>query len=556
MDKKTKIIFNILAVVSIIIFSFAIAPKTLQNDTYYTISTGQHIIENGIDGKDAFSWHDLKYTYPHWLYDTAIYLVYSWGGMTGIYISTIVLSCILGLMLYVTNVKINKNNLFSFILTMAVMALMRSFIAARAQLVTFILFVTEILFIECFLDTKKKRYAIGLMIISCLIANLHAAVFYVFFIFFMPYIAEYLIIVLRDSNFFFKSKIKIIKHRIERLSKKEDNAEKLAKLQEKLLKEEEKSRKYEETNKKRAENPYKIKLVRRDAAKWLILIAILCLLTGLLTPIGNEPYTHIFKLMSGNTTESISEHQPLVLWQNNGAAISLVMLLAILIFTDTKISLKDLFMLLGLIILTFMSRRQFSLLLIIGVFSLTRLICDFVNKYDKNGVKEFTEIMITLPGKFITILLVVLCSYVFFKDTINADYIDSKNYPIEAANYILEKQDEGVLDLTKAKLYNDYNYGSYLLYRGIPVFIDSRADLYSPEFNPGCNVFSDYMNISGITTYYEDKFEEYGITHVITYENSRLAMLISKDDNYKQLYKDDNFVFYERLNAGEDAGEE
>ena len=77
MDKKTKIVFNILAIICIMIFSFAVAPKTLQNDTYYTIATGQHIVENGIDGQDAFAWTDLKYTYPHWLYDTGIYLIYS-----------------------------------------------------------------------------------------------------------------------------------------------------------------------------------------------------------------------------------------------------------------------------------------------------------------------------------------------------------------------------------------------------------------------------------------------------------------------------------------------
>ena len=160
MDHKTRMKFNVLAIVCIIIFSFAISPKTLQNDTYYTISIGEHIMENGVDGIDPFSWTDLKYTYPHWLYDVSIYLIYSFGGMTGIYISTIILSCILGVLLYITNNKINKNPLFSFILTIGVMFLLRDFIAARAQLVTFILFVLEILFIECFLDTKKKRYAV------------------------------------------------------------------------------------------------------------------------------------------------------------------------------------------------------------------------------------------------------------------------------------------------------------------------------------------------------------------------------------------------------------
>ena len=39
------------------------------------------------------------------------------------------------------------------------------------------------------------------------------------------------------------------------------------------------------------------------------------------------------------------------------------------------------------------------------------------------------------------------------------------------------------IDLENARFYNEYNYGSYMLFRGIPVFIDSRADLYAPEFS-------------------------------------------------------------------------
>ena len=77
MDKNVKTIFNVLAIICIILFSFSLAPKTLQNDTYYTISIGEHIIQNGIDRVDPFSWHDLKYTYPHWLYDVCTYLIYS-----------------------------------------------------------------------------------------------------------------------------------------------------------------------------------------------------------------------------------------------------------------------------------------------------------------------------------------------------------------------------------------------------------------------------------------------------------------------------------------------
>ena len=63
---KNSIRFTIMAVILIAIFCFAISPVTLQNDTFYTIKIGEHILQNGIDMKDPFSWHEnLQYTYPH-----------------------------------------------------------------------------------------------------------------------------------------------------------------------------------------------------------------------------------------------------------------------------------------------------------------------------------------------------------------------------------------------------------------------------------------------------------------------------------------------------------
>ena len=109
MDKKTKLKFNILAIFAILIFCFAITPKTLQNDTYYTIKIGEHIMQNGIDMKDPFSWHeDLPYTYPHWAYDVATYQIFNFGenigidGFIAVYISTVILAMILGVLIYFT----------------------------------------------------------------------------------------------------------------------------------------------------------------------------------------------------------------------------------------------------------------------------------------------------------------------------------------------------------------------------------------------------------------------------------------------------------------------
>ena len=92
-NNHKEIIFEIVAVILIILFAVSISPKTLQNDTFYTVSIGNLIMENGIDMQDHFSWHDnLPYTYPHWLYDVGMSLVYNLGSWDAIYFSTCILT--------------------------------------------------------------------------------------------------------------------------------------------------------------------------------------------------------------------------------------------------------------------------------------------------------------------------------------------------------------------------------------------------------------------------------------------------------------------------------
>ncbi len=557
MDKKTKMKFNILAIFAILIFCFAITPKTLQNDTYYTIRIGEHIMENGIDMKDPFSWHeDLPYTYPHWAYDVAIYQIFNLGeitgigGFTAIYISTVILSMILGLLIYFVCNKLCKNQLVAFFITFGMLYLLKGFIAARAQLVTYILFVLQILFIEQFLETKKKRYAVGLIIIPIIIANVHLAVWPFYFVLFLPYVVEYILVVIIESDWAYKLRIAWNKCRVKKLSTKQGKEEQVRKITDMIEGLQERLEKAQINRDKRRENPYRLIIKKEGVAKWLIVIMIICAFTGLLTPLGDTPYTYLIKTMEGNTMDNISEHLPLTLINKKDILVIFALFLAILIFSDTKLKLTDFFMLAGLTLLSFMSRRQVSIFVLICGFIFAKLIVALLNKYDKDGSEKLITGMTKFLGKILTILIVILVSFYLYKDKIKAPIVNQNSYPVAACDYIIEK-----LNLEEIKLYNEYNYGSYILYRGIPVFIDSRADLYAPEFNGskgedgkyhGRDIFTDYINISNISTYYEDKFGEYGITHVIIKSNSKLNMLLKRDNKYKQLYSDKNFVIYER----------
>ena len=549
-NKKTRIKsstkFTIMAVVLIAIFCLALTPVTLQNDTYYTIKIGEHIVTDGIDMQDPFSWHEnLPYTYPHWLYDLLTYFIYSAFGMTGIYVTTCILSVILGLSVYTVNKKLCKNQLFSFLITIGVMYLIRGYIAARAQLVTFILFVWTIYFIEKFLETRKKRYAAGLIVIPILIANLHVAVFPFYFVLYLPYIAEYVVACISENIIYRKSEVRRLKLKIKLLSKKPENSEKVEKLKEELKVLLEKIDKVKVKRTKELQNPYKLKLTKRTATKWLILIFIICLFTGLLTPLGNTPYTYLFKTMAGNTTQNINEHLPMTLVDETEIICTLILFLALMIFTKIKVRLCDLFMLCGLCYLMIATRRQVTMFALICSVILNRMLVELTKIYTKESIEEAVKKLTKVVGIVVISLIMLGFSYYMAKDKFDDNYIDETTYPVQACDYIIEN-----IDLGKARFYNEYNYGSYMLFRGIPVFIDSRADLYSPEFNgKKDDIFMDFINTSNIGTFYEDTFEKYNITHVIAYKNSKMNMIITKtkDPKYKELYSDEYFVVYERL---------
>ena len=541
--------FNIMAIILIAIFCIALTPVTLQNDTFYTIKIGEHIVKDGIDMQDPFSWHEnLAYTYPHWAYDVITYFIYNSFGMTGIYVTTCILSAILGISIYLVNTKLAKNQILSFLITIGVMYLIRGYIAARAQLVTFILFILTIFFIEKFLESKKKRYAIGLIIIPILIANLHLAVFPFYFVLYLPYIAQYIIACFAETIIYRKTSVRQLKNKIKKLSKMGNQEEKLSEAKKELKELEEKIDKIKIKRSKELQNPYKIKLNRNDNVKWLILIMIICLFTGLLTPLGTTPYTYLVKTMQGNTTQNINEHLPMTITNETEVICTLILFLAMLIFTKVKIRLSDLFMLGGLCYLMLASRRQITMFALVCSLIFNRLIMDLISQYTKIKL-EYIMKKITSAIGIISISIIMLgFSYYMAKDKINDSYIDESTYPVQACDYILNN-----IDLGQARFYNEYNYGSYMLYRGIPVFIDSRADLYAPEFsgNKDEDIFSDFINTSSISKYYEDTFEKYNITHVILGKKSKTNLIINKshDENYKEIYSDDNFVIYERLNA-------
>ena len=428
-------------------------------------------------------------------------------------------------------------------MTLFALYLMKPYIAARAQLVTFILFVLEIYFIEKLLETNKKRYGFALLLIALLIVELHCAVFPMFFVFAAPYVAEFVFIFLQELDLderLFRGILKTLR----RFSNSEKRKEKYTSFIEKSKKNVE-SRKIK--REKRRKNPYKIIITKNKAYTTLIIFLMIAVFLGFLNPAGTGAFTYTFKIYQGNTTSSINEHLPLTLSDNTGYAVMLAITILILILFDIKIRLSDLLMLAGTMYLSFKARRQVSLVIIMGMPLLAKFIASFFEKYDDKLCKILKELATSVVGLIVVVGSVTFLGKDLYDDKKNEQYVEPSSYPVEASKFLYQYMDENDIAPEDLHLYNEYNYGSYLLLQGIPVFIDSRCDLYTPEFNHGDDIFTDALAVPGLNSNYQGIFDKYDVRHVMLYSGDDVNVKLHQDDRYDEIYHDGTFIIYKRV---------
>ncbi len=546
------------------------------------------------DRIEPFGWvSGLIYTYPHWALDVVFYQLYNAFDFAGIYVFVLLMGILIYLLIYYTNVKVCKNHVASAIITLVSIYVLAGFIAARSQIITFLCLILEVLFIERFLETGHKRYVVGLILDPILLANCHAALFPIYFVVFLPYIAEYILVLLKRENYY-SLKINLLEKKIKKLKKVNESDKNYTKKKKKLARKEEKLAKYneklkiveekKEIKRKCDKTPSKVILEYNKYSKWLILIFIICIFTGLLTPLKDIPYTYMIKSIQGNTMNFISEHQPVVLIYNVVLFAIFAVIVSLMFSNKTRIKVSSLFMLCGMCILALISYKQFPIFFICTMCIINNLIMalvknrkekrmkekEYIEQKELNRQMEFYELqkpieqieetkktkirkwlvskvklipqkMLTFKGMIYTVLVIVIIALSQYRIFVIQDYVDSTQYPVDAAEWINEN-----IDKENMRLFNDFNYGSYLLFKDIPVFIDGRADVYDPKFNgKEDDSYLAYMLASSLQVWYEDVLYDYDITHLITYTNSTLNLVMEKSDKHEMIYNDGTFVIYE-----------
>ena len=392
---SNKVKFRLFSIFSIIVLCIGLTFKYLQNDTFYIIKLGEFICKYGIDLKDHYCWiTNLAYTYPHWLYDLIIYYIYDLFGYNGIYVSVIICFILLVLCVYFVNLKIHKNEIVSFLVSIIAIFRLSMFAVARSQIISLPMFILEVYCIHKLIESGKNRYIIYLCILSLIIANVHATTWLFYFILFLPFIGEFLV-------------FKVIQNKKIRKLYKLDNIKESRIIVENI-----------------------------DNLKKVLIGFVLSFLMGIFSP-SRICYIYVFKIMMGNSQNVLLEHLPLTVISQPFFICAILVLIIVLAFSNTKLYLREIFMIGGLTFMSLMSTRHLAFFYTIGVLYIA-IVCVRCLKNMGDKTLDILENYV-VNSKIICVLLLVfiisISGYNFYKHS-DEEFVPEEDYPVEAVEYI------------------------------------------------------------------------------------------------------------------------
>lgn len=488
MKNKLK---KFLCVILIVYFSISIVNKTFENDTYFGIAVGNKILEGGFYTEEDFSFIEgLEYENVRWIFDIIIATVYNVFNYLGIYVFVMIITAIIGLSIYYILKKENCPKIIALLLTLASIYWAKEVFVARAQILSFLIFIWEYYFLQRLLETKSKRYTIILFLLAVLLANTHASVYPLYFVMFLPFIAEEIL-----------SKIKSLPNK-----------------------------------------DLKIIIENKNALKILLITFGISFLGGLITPLGLAPYINMFKTVGEVSSDFISEMQPVTPALTPESTYFIIIFVGIVGFTKTKVKLSDVLVLFGFSLLSFSNLRSIYFLLFFGVFAIGNILTNFYNEYKLGELKIDKKIYNGIL--LICVLVIIIISTGNLFTNINKDYEDYELCPSGVIEYIYENFEKD--EISNMRIYNGFNFGSYMEFKGLPVFMDSRAEIYLSNFND-TTIIEDFLKLTSGEVHYNDIFEKYDINYVLLENSCMIVNFIYDDENWNLLYQDSYFSFYEKV---------
>lgn len=457
--------------------------RTVDPDLWWHLRTGEYILANGIPRTDVFS-----FTVPHhrwitheWLSQLFMWLVYESGGLPGLMLVFALL--IAAAFWLVFRLSGGRPYLAAFVTLLAAFAAAITW-GARPQMFNLVLFAAFLYIVERVRSGSLGRRFLWLLLpLTALWVNLHSG--------YLVGIALLLVYSVGDG---------------------------LA------------------------------RWLRREpalaGAAWRRLLALIPLLAvaALLNPNGFELWVYPFETLGSNAMQShIQEWQPPDFHSRIFWPFAALLAAGFLTFALSRLRPHPIDLLLfgGTAAAGLLSARNIPFFALAAV----PIICRYLS-----GSLETTPLRTLVlppvsrrPDRKLSILnmglllAVAAAGLLWVADRVggNGQAIE-EIYPAAAVDYL------EAAGLRESRGYNDYGWGGYLIWRGLPVFVDGRADVYGDEF------LFYYLQAYDVHSGWRQPLDDFAVTYALLHKGSALATLLHESEGWEETYVDSLAVVFER----------
>lgn len=262
-----------------------------------------------------------------------------------------------------------------------------------------------------------------------------------------------------------------------------------------------------------------IKKQEKSKIKKYLMLFFTTIICSLINPYGIKSVLYILK--GGVTTSYIPEWKSIFEFNQAFYYMLIILILVLLFVLIKKNDLQNTVVIFGLCFLTCIHMRYIEYLIILIPFYLVPKLNFCIAFFDKK-FKHLGYIIFSLFG-IISIMLLLDNPDIF-----------KKPIPDEILTEVKESD----------RIFNDYDFGGYLIYNNIPVFWDSRADLYVDSGILAKSFMFQEYDLDDLEMV--EFIKEYNFEYIVIKQERGLNKYLLESDEYINIKTIDKCVLYKK----------
>lgn len=451
--------------------------QELDNDSWFVLAEGRHLVENGIHYTDVLTMHEgMNIVVQNYGFAAIFYLVYSALGAPGLYVMMLGLNFVICYLVYKICMLLSNKNVNLSLLIMVAMDILLAlgFVTTRAQMVSYVIMLALIYVLELYIKTDKTKYLWWVPVLSILQINMHASVWWMLILIMIAYVID----AIR------KPKLHLQGYRM----------------------------------------------------KPLIIAGVVAMLVGLINPYGIKMVTYIFtsygvseifRLVNEMASFDLRSIFNIVLYA------AMVVVLVLLIFGKRRrVRVRYLLMFFGFLALGLNSVKGMSQFVLVMFLPLA-----VVYKDVRLGLEKVLNDEVARRAVVFWVGVVAIGVFVTQCVALIPQIKDGPDDKLIGAVDAIEESSNGDKNM---KIYVGYDNGGYVEFRGYKAYLDPRAEVFVKKNNGKEDYLKEWESMVLEKTDVKEFLDKYDFDYLITVERSEKGLYGMEDEEYEEIYKNED----------------